>query len=236
VPGNHFACSRSIVAVRLQLPDRLVHLLAKRVTVLEQGAVLLVGGELAGHVDVVGPLLDALRPDRDVHDERVDLTVGESCVAAPSVENSRTSFSGWISFFTYAVAAPELVPYLQALQEPFNLNRPALVAALASVGRPDEVAERRGVTVRAREGLAAALAEAGMEPLPSAGNFLLVRHGLDDAALTDGLLRRGLLVRSGAELGLPGWVRITAGPEPLMDRVAAALPEVRADVLAALGS
>jgi histidinol-phosphate aminotransferase len=130
----------------------------------------------------------------------------------------------------YAVAAPALVPYLQALQEPFNLNRPALVAGLASLGRAAEVAERRTATVRARERLARALAEAGMQALPSAGNFLLVRHGADDAALVAGLLRRGLLVRSGAELGLPGWVRITAGPEPLMDHVAAALPEVRAEV------
>jgi histidinol-phosphate aminotransferase len=130
----------------------------------------------------------------------------------------------------YAVAAPALVPYLQALQEPFNLNRPALVAGLASLGRAAEVAERRTATVRARERLARALAEAGMQTLPSAGNFLLVRHGADDAALVAGLLRRGLLVRSGAELGLPGWVRITAGPEPLMDRVAAALPEVRTEV------
>ena len=133
----------------------------------------------------------------------------------------------------YAAAAPGLVPYLQSLQEPFNLNRPALVAGLASLGRPDEVDERRIATVRARERLAGALAAAGMEPLPSAGNFLLVRHGVDDAALVAGLLRRGLLVRPGAELGLPGWVRITAGPEELMDRVAAALPEVRAEVLAA---
>jgi histidinol-phosphate aminotransferase len=133
----------------------------------------------------------------------------------------------------YAVAAPGLVPYLQSLQEPFNLNRPALVAGLASLGRPDEVDERRIATVHARERLAGALAAAGMEAVPSAGNFLLVRHGVDDAALVAGLLRRGLLVRSGAELGLPGWVRITAGPEPLMDRVAVALPEVRAEVLAA---
>jgi histidinol-phosphate aminotransferase len=131
----------------------------------------------------------------------------------------------------YALAAPALVPYLQALQEPFNLNRPALVAGLASLGRPDEVAERRISTVRARDRLAAALAEAGMESLPSAGNFLLVHHGADDAELVVGLLRRGILVRSGAELGLPGWVRITAGPEPLMDQVATALPEVRAEVV-----
>jgi histidinol-phosphate aminotransferase len=126
----------------------------------------------------------------------------------------------------YAVATPGLIPYLQSVQEPFNLNRPALVAGLASLGRPDEVAERRAATVLARERLASGLREAGMEPLPSAGNFVLVRHGADDAQLGDGLLRRGILVRSGADLGLPGWARITVGPEPLMDRVAAALPEV----------
>jgi histidinol-phosphate aminotransferase len=132
----------------------------------------------------------------------------------------------------YALTAPALVPYLQAVQEPFNVNRPALVAGQASLGRPVEVAQRREATVRARERLADALAAAGMEPLPSAGNFLFVHHGADDAAMSDGLLRRGVLIRSGGELGMPGWARITAGPEPLMDRVAAALPAVRDEVLA----
>ena len=132
----------------------------------------------------------------------------------------------------YALAAPSLVPYLQAVQEPFNVNRPALVAGQASLGRALEVAERRAATVRARERLAEALSAAGMNPLPSAGNFLFVHHGADDAALNDGLLRRGVLIRPGGELGMPGWARITAGPEPLMDRVAAALPAVRDEVLA----
>ena len=130
----------------------------------------------------------------------------------------------------YAVATPGLIPYLQTVQEPFNLNRPALVAGLASLGRQDEVAERRAATVLARERLAHGLGEAGVEPLPSAANFVLVRHGADDAQLVEGLLRRGLLVRSGAHLGLPGWARITVGPEPLMDRVAAAFPEVLSEV------
>ncbi len=132
----------------------------------------------------------------------------------------------------YALSAPALVPYLQAVQEPFNVNRPALVAGQASLGRPLEVAERRAATVRARERLAEALSAAGMKPLRSAGNFLFVHHGADDAALNDGLLRRGVLIRPGGELGMPGWARITAGPEPLMDRVAAALPAVRDEVLA----
>jgi histidinol-phosphate aminotransferase len=130
----------------------------------------------------------------------------------------------------YAVATPGLIPYLQSVQEPFNVNRPALVAGLASLGRPNEVAERRVATARARERLADGLADAGMEPLPSAANFVLVRHGAEDAELGEGLLRRGIVIRSGAELGLPGWARITVGPEPLMDQVATALPAVLAEV------
>jgi histidinol-phosphate aminotransferase len=123
----------------------------------------------------------------------------------------------------YAVAAPDLVPYLQAVQEPFNVNRPALVAGAASLGRPDELDERRRATAAARDHLAAGLRRAGLEPRPSEANFVLVEHGADDDALGDRLLRRGVLVRPGTELGLPGWARITVGPRPLMDRALEAL-------------
>jgi histidinol-phosphate aminotransferase len=133
----------------------------------------------------------------------------------------------------YAIAAPELVPYLQTVQEPFNVNRPALVAGAASLGRPAELAERRRATVEAREGLAAALAPGGIRSLPSEANFLLVQHGVEDDGLFDGLLRRGVLIRPGAEMGMPGWARITVGPQALMQLVAEALPEVRAELLAA---
>jgi histidinol-phosphate aminotransferase len=133
----------------------------------------------------------------------------------------------------YALAAPELVPYLQVVQEPFNVNRPALVAGAASLGRPAEVDERRRATVAARDHLAGALRAAGLGPMPSEANFLLVEHGADDHALADGLLRRGVLVRPGSELGLPGWARITVGPRPLMDRVAQALPAVLAELSSA---
>jgi len=100
------------------------------------------------------------------------------------------------------------------------------VAGAASLGRPADVDERRRATAAARDHLAAGLRAAGLEPLPSEANFLLVEHGADDDALADRLLRRGVLVRPGSELGLPGWARITVGPRPLMDRVLEALPAV----------
>jgi hypothetical protein len=116
----------------------------------------------------------------------------------------------------------ELVRLWLAVQEPFNVNRAALAAGLASLGRPAEVANRRDAARAARDRLGAALNAAGLRPLPSHANFLLCELGVDDQELGERLLRRGVLVRTGRGLGLPGWARITVGPDPLMDRAAAA--------------
>jgi histidinol-phosphate aminotransferase len=133
----------------------------------------------------------------------------------------------------YALADPALVDYLQSVQEPFNVNRAALAAGLASLGRGDEVARRRDLAVAARERLARRLAVGGMAPVPSSANFVLVELGVDDLELAERLLRRGILVRPGSELGLPGWARITVGPEDVMDRAAEALLEARLELLGA---
>jgi len=70
-----------------------------------------------------------------------------------------------------------------------------------------------------------------MEPLPSEANFVFARVGVDDALVADALARRGLLIRPGSEFGLDGYVRITVGPLPIMDRVAAELARAREGLL-----
>ncbi len=133
----------------------------------------------------------------------------------------------------YALADPALVHWLQSVQEPFNVNRAALAAGVASLGREREVAERRDLAARARERLSRALVAAGMAPVASSANFVLVELGVDDAALFERMLRRGVLIRPGHELGLPGWARITVAPDDVMDRAAAALLETRDELLGA---
>jgi histidinol-phosphate aminotransferase len=130
----------------------------------------------------------------------------------------------------YVLGDPALVRYLHSVQEPFNVNRAALAAGVASLGRPDDVAGRREAAVGARERLTAALRAGGLAPLPSAANFVLVDLDVDDAELAALLLARGILVRPGTELGLPGWARITVAPDEVMDRAAAALLEARAEL------
>ena len=127
----------------------------------------------------------------------------------------------------YAIAHPELAPFLDVVQEPFNVNRAALAAGRACLAHPDRVVERRDETAYARALLAELLSGQGVESLPSEANFLLVHVGGDDLALAAELVVRGFLVRPGSEFGLDGWMRVTVGPPPLMERFVAELAAVR---------
>jgi histidinol-phosphate aminotransferase len=127
----------------------------------------------------------------------------------------------------YAVVDEPLAELLDVVQEPFNVNRAALAAGRASLRRVELVEERRKANAESRDRLAEGLRAAGATPCPSQANFLLVDVGVDDVELTEGLARRGLLVRAGSEFGLSGFVRITTGPVPLMERVAAEVADLR---------
>jgi histidinol-phosphate aminotransferase len=135
----------------------------------------------------------------------------------------------------YAIADPELARYLDVMQEPFNVNRAALAAGLVCLARPELIDERRLAVAEARETLCERLQTRGLEPLPSQANFVLVDTGVDDAALAEAVAEEGLLVRAGGEYGLDGYVRITVGPAPLMERVADALGRARSRLLQADG-
>ena len=131
----------------------------------------------------------------------------------------------------YAIADPELARYLDVMQEPFNVNRAALAAGRVCLAQPELIEERRLAVAEARELLCERLRAAGLEPLPSQANFVLVQTGVDDAALAQAVAEEGLLVRAGGEYGLDGCVRITVGPLPLMERVAEALGRARSELL-----
>jgi len=130
----------------------------------------------------------------------------------------------------YAVASEELVPSFALVEEPYNVNCVALAAGRACVRATEAVERRRAEVAAARELLVDGLRRAGGEPFPSVANFVLARLDVDDTLLADGLARRGLLVRPGSELGLPGYVRITVAPAPLVRRLVDALAEVASEL------
>jgi histidinol-phosphate/aromatic aminotransferase/cobyric acid decarboxylase-like protein len=126
----------------------------------------------------------------------------------------RAAVAGWIG------TTPERIVPAHGIQ--------ALVTMVAAAFvRPGE----RVVIAEPTYGLYAPVCAAAGAPLPSQANFLLVRMGADDVALTDLLLRRGFLIRAGSEFGLRGYGRITVGPPELMERVAAELSRIRDELL-----
>jgi histidinol-phosphate aminotransferase len=131
----------------------------------------------------------------------------------------------------YAVVDRPLAEMLDVVLEPFNVNRAALAAGRASLRQPELVETRRVANEAGRGRLAELLRAAGAEPVASQGNFLLIDVGVDDVALTEELVRRSFLVRAGSEFGLHGFVRITTGPQPLMERVAREVIAARAELL-----
>ena len=120
----------------------------------------------------------------------------------------------------YALVHESLAPYLNAVHEPFNVNRAALGAGIASLRRTDLLPARREQVARARARLTEPLRAEGLRCLDSDANFVLIELGVDDVVVGDALARDGLLVRPGSEFGLPGFARVTTGSEELMDTVA----------------
>ncbi|MFL5863545.1 MAG: pyridoxal phosphate-dependent aminotransferase, partial [Solirubrobacteraceae bacterium] len=133
----------------------------------------------------------------------------------------------------YMLIDAGLARHIDAVQEPFNVNRAALSAGQASLRRTQLLAARRDQVRQARTRLVDPLQAAGIRALASDANFVLLEIGGDDLAVADTLARDGILVRAGAEFGLPGYVRVTTAEEELMGevgaRIAAAAARCAAD-------
>jgi len=124
----------------------------------------------------------------------------------------------------YALAAPELVEVLARARPPFSVNAVALAAieggASAGAWQAMTVARVR----EQRSLLANELGRLGVDFFASQANFIAAR--LDPALIGPPLAASGLAVRPGADLGLPGWVRISIGWAPQMTALRAVLREL----------
>ena len=70
-----------------------------------------------------------------------------------------------------------------------------------------------------------AFTKRGLEYVPSAANFVLVKVGAGDAVF-QAMLERGVIVRAMSGYKLPEWVRISIGTMPENERCIEVLDEV----------
>jgi histidinol-phosphate aminotransferase len=112
----------------------------------------------------------------------------------------------------YGVAPASLVETIDRVRPPFNVSLAAQAAAAAALGDEDHVRRSVSLVEREKKRIEKELRALRVECVPSAGNFLLF-----NAAPQRGeevfreLLKRGVIVRSVDEYGLPGYARVTVG-------------------------
>jgi histidinol-phosphate aminotransferase len=124
----------------------------------------------------------------------------------------------------YLAADPAVVEALQLVRLPYHLSVLTQAAARAALAHADELLATVEAVKAQRDRLVRDLRGLGLDVVPSDANFVLFGEFGDAAATWQGLLDRGVLVR---DVGVPGWLRVTAGTEAetttFLDALAAGL-------------
>jgi histidinol-phosphate aminotransferase len=132
----------------------------------------------------------------------------------------------------YLAADPAVVDALQLVRLPYHLSSLTQAAARTALSHTDALLATVDEVKAQRDRIVAALPGMGLTSVPSDANFVLFGHFADAHATWQELLDRGVLVR---DVGLPGWLRVTAGTTDEVDAFLTALSEVAPDHRTTLG-
>ena len=132
----------------------------------------------------------------------------------------------------FALGHPDLVEALDRVKNSFNsypVDRLAMAGAIAAMEDQEYFERTRRAVMRSREGLAADLTALGFEVLPSAANFLFVRHpAREGVELAASLRRRSIIVRRFETPRIDQFLRISIGTDAQCRRLVDALREILA--------
>jgi len=114
----------------------------------------------------------------------------------------------------FGIAQPAITDLLNRIRQPFNVNSMAQAAAIAALTDSAFLEKSAALNALGYRHLTEAFEAAGLEYVPSFGNFVLVRVGHDDdasARVNLALLKQGVIVRPTSNYGLPQWLRVSIG-------------------------
>ncbi|MFC3801342.1 histidinol-phosphate transaminase [Cohnella sp. GCM10012308] len=126
----------------------------------------------------------------------------------------------------FAAGPTDVIAHMLAVKEPFNVNALAQAAAAAALDDEAHLEATLRTNAAGRIRLREGLGRLGIRSVPSQSNFVLADFGRRAAYIYDGLLRRGVIVRSGSGWELPGCLRISVGTAEEIDRLLACLADV----------
>ncbi|MEU7655040.1 histidinol-phosphate transaminase [Micromonospora taraxaci] len=123
----------------------------------------------------------------------------------------------------YLAADPAVVQAVQLVRLPYHLSSLTQAAARAAVTHRDALLGTVSAIMAQRDRIVATLRERGLRVADSDANFVLFQVGGDQRIVWKALLAQGVLVR---DVGLPGWLRVTAGTAAETDAFLTAMETV----------
>jgi histidinol-phosphate aminotransferase len=113
--------------------------------------------------------------------------------------------------FGYGFADAESIAWLNRVRLPFNISRPAALGAAGALGDTQFVEESRAANAVGKALVERSFAEMGLHLYATQANFYALQVPVTATRAYDDLLARGIIVRSGDSLAMPGRLRITIG-------------------------
>ncbi|MDP2211013.1 MAG: histidinol-phosphate transaminase, partial [Candidatus Aquicultor sp.] len=111
----------------------------------------------------------------------------------------------------YGIAPEFIIQAINKVREPFNVNTIAQVGAFVSLDCTAEVEERSLLNDEGLRHLYKEFERLSLDYVPSHANFVLLDVGVDGRALSNELMKRGVIVRSGDIFGYPQHLRVSVG-------------------------
>ncbi|MDO9418545.1 pyridoxal phosphate-dependent aminotransferase [Pararhizobium sp.] len=135
----------------------------------------------------------------------------------------------------YAISTPGTAEAFDKIRNHFGMNRIGTAAALAALADQTYLKDVIERIAASRARIARIAEDNGLQPLPSATNFVAIDCGSDAAyarSIVDGLMGQGVFIRMPGVAPLNRCIRISTGNDSDMALLADALPKV----LEAVGS
>lgn len=124
----------------------------------------------------------------------------------------------------YLAAGPAVVDAVQLVRLPYHLSALTQAAARAALAHTDALLSTVDAVKGQRDRIVATLRGWGLRVADSDANFVLFGAPRDDSkGVWQALLDRGVLIR---DVGVPGWLRVTAGTPEETDAFLNALEEL----------
>jgi len=130
----------------------------------------------------------------------------------------------------YGIGDADVIRSINQVREPFNTSRFAQTAAIAAIQDQSFIEMCKEANINGLKYLSAQFDRMGFSYYQAHGNFIMVDVQQPAALVFDALLRKGIIVRGGHQLGFPTSLRVTIGSQQQNEIFINALEQVTANL------